>query len=98
MKITEAQLRQIILKEVGFSEADPEKRKEAYKSFDWACGRLVKIYKAMPEIFEMLDGLSNEFGDDEFAAQRDELEEAQRQVSKVYQKLNVIRKELEVRE
>ena len=81
MKITEAQLRQIIKEEL--SEADPEKRKSVYKAFDWACGNLADVSREIPGIFKNL-----EIDDDKLRAQ----------VLKVYQKLDIVRKALKIKE
>ena len=91
MKITEAQLRQIIREEL--SEADPKKRKEAYEALDQVCKRLDNVAKEMPGMFEKLDDLTNNL-DNRVAEVYDIRNALRLEVEQVFHKLTSIQESL----
>ena len=95
MKITEAQLRQIIREE--FSKADPKKRKEIYEAIDQTNKTLEDVAREMPDMFKQLDELSHQLEGKVAKAYYDR-EVLRSQVLMTYLKLDKIQKALKVNE
>ena len=95
MKITEAQLRQIIKEEL--SKADPKKSKEIYEAIDQTKKTLEDVAREMPDMFKQVSELSHEL-EGKIAKAYYDRDGLRGQVLSAYLKLNKIQKAFKANE